>query len=335
VSGPVYVGTVNPRARRALLVIGIALAACGTDPVETSPATTAAQAATSQAPGTTDPGPQPAPTATTAGSAATTPESVCDPSCESLNAMLTDRVAQEVAGGTVGWYVAEIGGPVVAAAEVATPFYPASAIKSVHLLHALRWAAANPDEAASVRIPAYADSCVAGGVNDPRSLEQLLTEMMVDSDNRSTNALQDFFGADALANTMSLVGMGDTAIHHKFGCGGPSNDPANTTTAKDLAGLYEAVWMGEVLATGRDGFFGAMIDAPDLIAGAAPPTHLYVKEGWYDTTLTAGGLLEITTGETSRQWVFALFVHEADSIEPDFSILDPLAALWEAGAFGP
>ena len=267
---------------------------------------------------------------------------VCDSRCRAFSQALSERIQGSVTGGTIGFYVQHFGGPVVAELNERTPFYPASAIKAVHLLHAMRWASERLDEATRTQIPVYADSCTASGQSRLRPLEQLLSEMMVDSNNQSTNAVQDFFGVAQLSETMAAAGMIDSEIHHKFGCGGPSNDPANQTTAVDLAGIYRGVADGTLLSsTERDYFLATMIDATDLIPAinATNPTsaeapHLYLKEGWYDTTLAVGGLLVRPGGIGGvDQWAFVAFVDDAVTIAPGFEITDLLSHLWDLGGF--
>jgi len=233
---------------------------------------------------------------------------------------------------------------VIAHLNESAPFYPASAIKVVHLLHAMRWATDRLDEPMGIQIPVFADSCSGSGAFSPRPLEHLLREMMIDSNNQSTNALQDFFGVEQLSETMASAGMSNSAIHHKFGCGGPSNDPANQTTTGDLASLYTGVADGTLLAdTEREHFLATMIDAVELIPDTSSSgstfgevTHVYLKEGWYGNTLTLGGLV-VRNGDTSSpdQWVFALFTQDAITIAPDFEITDLITDLSAMGAFEP
>ena len=72
--------------------------------------------------------------------------------------------------------------------------------------------------------------------------------MMRPSNNQSTNAIQEQFGAGtpsagrAAMNTTAwtTVGMSNsTALQHKFACGNVANNPFNTATLVDLGLLYE------------------------------------------------------------------------------------------------
>ena len=82
--------------------------------------------------------------------------------------------------------------------------------------------------------------------------------------------------------------MGNSALNHRFGCGGPSNDPANRATAADLAALYSRVADGSLLTSAdRDQFLSTMIDDARLLPErAAAETHVYLKDGIYGNTRT-------------------------------------------------
>jgi hypothetical protein len=128
--------------------------------------------------------------------------------------------------------------------------------------------------------PNASDSCSDDHTGQPFVIEPLgvvLQDMMWNSDNQRTNAVDEYFGRSIINSiNHSETGMSwDTIIQHKLGCGGPNNDPANAMTLRDVNMLYEAVAKGEVFSSDaiRDQFYSLMIDTnwfSDLIDAEAP-----------------------------------------------------------------
>lgn len=261
----------------------------------------------------------------------------CDVRCRSESDRLVGLLDPIVTGGEFGFTLRQLGGLPLADHNSTAEFYPASSIKVVHLVHALR--VANDGEldallATEVRV--YSDSCLGQGAHRLESLEVLLRSMMRDSSNVATNAIQDHFGVSALTETIAVAGMGDTHLYHRFGCGGPANTPANTTTAADLAALYEAVAASNLIGdAGRNFFFRVILDAASsqladletgnlrLVANDAT-THVYIKEGWYGNTLVAAGIITVADQEP---YVYAAFVDGANSISAGFDIMQVVSQL--------
>jgi len=187
------------------------------------------------------------------------------------------------ADGDFGYYLKQVSGPVLVSFNEAQAFYPASSIKVLEHLHAMR--AVNAGLSLDIGVTVYPgkdETCEDVHPDDHLDVEQqlqlVLAQMMQPSDNPSTNALQEYFGAGNAgagrtfmnATAHSIVGMSDlTQLVHKFGCGGPSNDPANTLTLADLGSLYERVAIGELLSPdARDTFYALMLNESNAFPSA-------------------------------------------------------------------
>lgn len=180
--------------------------------------------------------------------------------------------------GVVGLYLKEVSGGVLAAHNESFAFEPASAIKVVMHLHAMRqvqagaaplqttipWSArANKFDAMGNYIPGGAD-CLNEMPRIPQttSLEQALRLMMENSDNALTEAVRAFFGEQNVENTMyNVVGMSPASqLNHPLGCGGPI---PNQLTLEDAGRLYEQVAKGALLfGTAKSDFYNFMVNGP-------------------------------------------------------------------------
>ena len=204
-----------------------------------------------------------------------------------------------------------IDGPVLASLRSDEGFYPASSIKVLYLLEAMRWAGGRDDPAAALLtlLPVNTDGC-GGGQSSLETLDAVLRAMMQQSDNLRANAVGDFFGLRAINQTAHDLGGVSVAsiIAHRFACGGPANDPANRMTAADLAGVYERYGAGRLLDAASSArfasyFLGAetgVLDAvvaeeaaalgqPDLAGWFGSRVDLIYKAGWWETDLSVGG----------------------------------------------
>jgi hypothetical protein len=292
-------------------------------------------------------------TAATTTTALTLVEGVgCDQSdldCAFNSAAGVTYLEAEVAGGVGGFRAVRLGGGVVAAHNPEHAFYPASSIKALQHLHAVRWVMAQPDPQAALDtpIPVYADYCAGAGQSTAESLSAVLEAMMVNSDNQRADAVQDYFGRDAInATATEVVGMTDTLLAHRFGCGGPANDPANRSTALDLGRLFEQVGLGTVLDPEGVGIFASLMLGPPwpkLLAAVGDAgealgldqatvdafevgMELNYKAGWWGTDLSVGGLLTLPApacaGSPPWTYAFAVFVDGADSVAAGFDVSD-------------
>jgi len=255
-------------------------------------------------------------------------------SCSARTARAGAVLDAALTGGDGGFLLKRVGGPVLAAQNAGVQFYPASAIKTVHLLAALRFTGG---DAALMRtpVPVFSDSCAGTGPFVEQPMGDLLDRMLLASDNEATNALQGFFGLEALNALMAGAGMDDSALFHRFGCGGPANDPANVTTAADLVALYDGVRRGALLpAPLSDTFFALMLNPSDGPAAPAavpigsfqdlgPGVDVSVKAGWFGTTLVAGGVVDTGDGPLA----FAVWTDRASALTPGFEMQDVVVAL--------
>lgn len=172
-------------------------------------------------------------------------------------------------GGTSGLYLKQVNGPVLAALQERKVFEPASTIKVLHHLHAMRQVqsgAANLSE----YIPFFTNYVQdANGSNtscpaDTRlafiTLGGALQQMMLYSDNRMTEAIKDRFTQAAINATAQAIGMNDTSLNHKLGCGGPALQAPNRLTLFDVGLLYEGVANGSLLTPANRTTFYALMN---------------------------------------------------------------------------
>ena len=166
-------------------------------------------------------------------------------------------------------YLKQVGGAVKVNLNDRRRAETASALKSLHLLHAMRRVAAGTDTLSSAF--AYYEYDPSKGKNacpDPAletaanlrtnyNFEKGLDEMMRISDNRTTRGTVIRYGGFAPFNaTASSAGLSGTTLRHNIGCsyrnpGTGIYDPAarrNDTTARDLARIYEGVWDSSLLS---------------------------------------------------------------------------------------
>jgi len=274
--------------------------------------------------------------------------------CEGNSAAGSAYLQANVVGGTFGFRFVRIGGGVVASLNPEHSFYPASSIKVLAHLHAVRWAVAQPDpaEALTTPIPVYYDSCTGEGTFWTEPLAAVLAAMMIDSDNQRANAVLGYFGGAAInATATEVVGTSDTVLAHRFGCGGPANDPANQSTALDLSRIYERVARGDVLDAEATGIFTSLMLGPawpsfesvvaaegealgldwEAVEAFRAAIDLSYKAGWWGTNLSIGGLLRLPAdpceGDPPREYAFAVFVAGADTVAERFDVSDVVAVV--------
>lgn len=124
--------------------------------------------------------------------------------------------------GTMGLYLKQVNGPVLANLMDGYIYEPASAIKVLTNLYTMRRVQAGTVTPATL-IPKYVaspGSCPGNTINGSESIDTAAREMMWHSDSTRTRELNDYFTTakvNLLANTIGLV---HTAINHVVGCGG-------------------------------------------------------------------------------------------------------------------
>lgn len=163
--------------------------------------------------------------------------------------------------GVVGFHYREVNGLELGALLPDQSIYPASTIK---ILQHLYWTRrVDMGLSSNTLVPVYTNHTAdTHGPNDPfvnRRLWQTQQNMMDNSSNSDTNALQDAAGnGDGVLGRQrinlfkgNILGIGtEMMLNHKFGAGGPNNDPANVATARSLTRVYERCVDGSVISLG-------------------------------------------------------------------------------------
>lgn len=174
--------------------------------------------------------------------------------------------------GSWGFYLKRVAGETVAGLNHGTKFEPASMIKIVHAVHALRDVQADnrtvaqsfpwrlhpdydarypSDSSYSPNVPgqpndkdvcAYNSSGAPIGttISDPLG-SVILTQMLQWSDNRATDAIVDQYGMTALNATMATAGMTSSRLNHRINCPSASPVQPNQLTLVDAGKMYEGV----------------------------------------------------------------------------------------------
>ncbi len=176
---------------------------------------------------------------------------------------LETRIGDILRGGTnasTGCYLEQIGGGVRADLQGSFVFEPASTLKTVYHVHAMKRVAMNALSLGmnwNVGTGITGNSCPNGGapvVNE--TVETTLKLMMENSDNARTRRVADYYGYAALNATASSLGMSSTGINHVIGCGGPT---PNELTLRDIATLHKQV-AGGYLGAQRQKFYDLMVN---------------------------------------------------------------------------
>lgn len=256
-------------------------------------------------------------------------------------------------GGASGLYLKQVQGPVLASLQANYVFEPASMIKALHHAHAMKQVQndnANLNENINV-YQAYQGSCPLDQTPPPmvvEDLEDTLTGMMRNSDNARTEAVRKRFGENNINATAQALGMQNSLIQHRLGCGADAVQNPNQLTLVDAGKLYEGVATGFLnseqrqtfyaLMSNQDNssFFKSIVDEEAAKLGHSASTASAFKQqmqfawkgGSYGLNgksyLTMGGWIRLPfkscLANTPRQYVFGMFIHKADDIHDDFSI---------------
>jgi hypothetical protein len=173
----------------------------------------------------------------------------------------TSRVGEILRDGTdgaTGLYLKQVGGLVQANLQEDRVFEPASTIKALIALNAMRRVDAGQaslTQLVSVYQPS-SGSCPTSTITGTEPLGDALRLMLVNSDNQRTRALIDAVGFNAINQTAQAAGMVSTQLNHYPGCGGPV---PNRLTLEDAGRLYEGIENGTLLsATSRAALYARM-----------------------------------------------------------------------------
>lgn len=165
-------------------------------------------------------------------------------------------------GHTVGLRLEEVGGGTKASLQDTRKFYPASTIKVQEYWYIYRSLLQNDPNAAATlnntswgvcqNITNYSNNSNASvGCNTQQTLRTTLRQMMRQSDNEATNAIQDYAGNGNASNGRILMNnlaynlldwSNKSALKHKLNCGNVTNTNPNILILKDLNKLYEKVF---------------------------------------------------------------------------------------------
>ena len=183
------------------------------------------------------------------------------------SAQLRDEFDGKTAGGSFGFRLQQVGGPVLAGLQTDKQFEPASSIKALYHLHTLiaRQGGLSDSTTLAYRTNDFSqtnsseagicpDNALYLNSTDMKNAEE---QMMWNSDNRMTKAITDRFGYPAISSTGTKIGMTKTVLQHDDGC--PTATTHNYTTLDDLAKVYEAGFTrtgsDQVLDTTHRGLF--------------------------------------------------------------------------------
>lgn len=181
-----------------------------------------------------------------------------------------DRMRALMTGdGVKGFLLKRVGGPVLATQNADTVFEPASAIKIIINFAAFKLMAAIPKTFNfDTQVSWFQDfekdgdgkdtSCPADTGKATESLKTSLSQMMMASDNRRTQALRTFIGQTQINALAHSIGMTNTIYQHRDGCGSDAIAHPNRLTLNEAAKLYGGVADGSLLPTNRASFYSVM-----------------------------------------------------------------------------
>ena len=142
-----------------------------------------------------------------------------------------------------------------------TQFEPASSMKVLHHVHAMR----RVSQGVSLLTPltvytGYSGSCPQDTGPFSQGLQGVLQAMMEQSDNARTQAVRSYFGENNINNTATALGMDSTSTNHRLGCGADAIANPNRITLRDLNTLHTQVANG-YLGNQRALFYQLMLDS--------------------------------------------------------------------------
>jgi len=182
-------------------------------------------------------------------------------------------------------------GVVFWASKWSTVFEPASTIKILHHVHAMLQVQNGPPQLTDmVPVPILQDgSCPISFWTLDEQLETVLSKMMWQSDNRRTDAVRARFGQGAINATAQSLGMNNTLLQHKPGCGLPHNQ----LTLTDAGKIYEQAFTGDLFTAANRAKLNELMpnllgELNDLIPWEAVFTHqMAVPQEFWDNLKVA------------------------------------------------
>lgn len=167
--------------------------------------------------------------------------------------------------GDVGAWLQRVNGTNYANLNGHAEFEPASTMKTLHHAHAMRriylnQAQLNTPLTVYTAYSATNTSCPVDNNPITEALTTVLRKMMENSDNARTQAVTAHFGEANINTTATLLGMTNTSLNHRLGCGLEAVLNPNAMTLKDLHSLHSTIangWLGPY----RDHFYEHMLDS--------------------------------------------------------------------------
>lgn len=280
---------------------------------------------------------------------------------------VVDILETNSVNGTVGVYLKEVNGGVIAGHNEGFVFEPASTIKVAHHLKAMLEVQDNLAYNLTTPISWFEDSQFSNGtaiVDDPNTsndergsgcpvdtgaesdpLEDGLTLMMVNSDNRWTQAMAVEFGEGNINSLMQDLGMTNSLLQHRIGCAADALAMPNQLTLVDAGKLYEEVANGYLNNDTKADFYEIMLQddnrfeqlVDDEVGGLSSTgiddfndlRTAALKAGSYSLDgkqyRTVAGWAQIPFKDNScdvvlEEYVFGAFIHQADDLGPQDDI---------------
>ena len=161
--------------------------------------------------------------------------------------------------GTTGIHMKQVNGPVLVWLNGNRIYEPASSMKTLHHVHAMRQVHLKKISLTNnIRTYQHANKDICPNTALPWKSQSLgednLKPMMWYSNNVTTMSVELHFGRANLVATARALGMTRTNIRHVLGCGGPLS---NQLTLEDVGKLFEAVANG-YLGTSKSDFYRLM-----------------------------------------------------------------------------
>jgi len=146
--------------------------------------------------------------------------------------------------GVRGFYIRRAG-DAFPSAEIygARPFEPASMIKILHhayTMNRVSYAGENPATGVTV-FQDYTGSCPLDSNPMVLSLGETLRRTMENSDNQCTQTIRARYGQATLNAFAANLGLADTRLNHRLGCGSEATANPNVFSLADAARLYELI----------------------------------------------------------------------------------------------
>jgi hypothetical protein len=146
--------------------------------------------------------------------------------------------------GVRGFYIRRAGDASPMAEIYGTrPFEPASMIKILHHAYAMnRVSYGGENLATGVTVfQDYTGSCPLDSNPMTLSLSETLRRMMENSDNQCTQTIRARYGQSTLNGYAAGLGLSNTQLNHRIGCGSEAVANPNVFSLRDAARLYELI----------------------------------------------------------------------------------------------